>query len=452
MKPSVKPATSKIKIHKSLKLIINSKNNGLGASAWLIFLIFLCLLSSLRSDLLSESNQPIGTSHNLEKPVIAVVGGTLIDGTGKEPLPNAIIIIEGDKIKAVGPASKIKVPEGAQKIEAAGKWILPGFIDCHIHLGTETSNLEYYQDTNSLATLRAMQLMNMYLRCGVTAVRDVGSPVEVMQALVQAQKNGYIDSIRVYPCGDLITITGGHGYGMHGSLAVDGPWEWRKAVRQMYAAGFKYIKISPQFTLEEAKAAVEEAKMLGLHITAHGGGFSDTIPPTMTKVAIKAGVECIEHLNEMDDETLDMMARRHIFNVPTLYTYYASYQRNGINRFLIEKRHWSMAMHETLFKKAYKRKIVMGIGTDANGEYRELYPRIYFEEMKYFARLGMKPMEVIVCATRNGARILGLEDELGTIEAGKAADLQVLKDNPLQSFDNLGKPELIILRGKISKF
>ncbi|HQE65100.1 MAG TPA: amidohydrolase family protein, partial [Candidatus Saccharicenans sp.] len=355
-------------------------------------------------------------------------------------------------IKTVGPATQVKIPKEAQKIDATGKFVLPGFIDCHIHLGTETSRLEYYQDSNSLATLRALQLMNNYLRCGVTAVRDVGSPIETMQALLRAQRNGYIDSIRLYPCGDLITITGGHAYTMHGALAVNGPWEWRRAVREMYAAGFKHIKISPQFTLEEARAAVEEAKTLGLHITAHGGGGSDTIPPTMTKIAIEAGVECIEHLNEMDDEALDLMAEKGVFDVPTLQTYYASYQRNDISSFLIEKRGWSMAMHETLFKKAYARHILMGIGTDANGEYRELYPGIYFDEMRYFVRLGMSPMEAIVCATRNGARILGLEDELGTIEAGKAADLQIVRDNPLKSFDNLGHPELVILRGKVFKF
>ncbi|MBC7365078.1 MAG: amidohydrolase family protein, partial [Candidatus Aminicenantes bacterium] len=441
--PSKSKHLVKSKSHSPSNFIL--KINGV-----VVFIFILVAMLTLATQLIAQAN--VSNDQMVKPKLIAIVGGTLIDGTGKEPLANSVVIIEGDKIKAAGPASKIKVPEGAEKIEAAGKWILPGFIDCHIHLTTETSDLEYYRDSNSLATLRALQLMNMYLRCGVTAVRDVGSHVEAMQALLRAQKNGYIDSIRVYPCGDLITITGGHGYGMHGSLAVDGPWEWRKAVRQMYAAGFKHIKISPQFTMEEAKAAVEEAKMLGLHITAHGGGFSDTIPPTMTKVAIKAGVECIEHLNEMDDETLDMMAKNHVFNVPTLYTYYASYQRNDINRFLIEKRHWSMAMHETLFKKAYKRKIVMGIGTDANGEYRELYPQIYFEEMKYFARLGMKPMEVIVCATRNGSRILGLEDEVGTIEAGKAADLQILNADPIKSFDNLGSPEVVILRGKVYKF
>ncbi len=399
--------------------------------------------------LMAQARKP---EEKAAKPVVVVVGGTLVDGTGKEPVANAVIIIEGDKIKEVGQAGKVKIPKEAQKIDASGKWILPGFIDCHIHLTSETSDLEYYRDSNSLATLRALQLMNMYLRCGVTAVRDVGSHVEAMQALLRAQRNGYIDSIRVYPCGNLLTITGGHGYGMHGSMAVDGPWEWRKAVRQMYAAGFKHIKISPQFTLEEARAAVEEAKMLGLRITAHGGGFSDTIPTSMTRIAVEAGVECIEHLNEMTDDVLDLMAERGVFDVPTLYTYYASYQRDDISRFLIEKRGWSMAMHETLFKKAYQRKIVMGIGTDANGEYRELYPQIYFEEMKYFQRLGMSPMEVIVCATKNGARILGLEDELGTVEAGKAADLQILKADPLKSFDNLGNPEIVIMRGKVYRF
>lgn len=399
--------------------------------------------------LMAQARKP---EEKAAKPVVVVVGGTLVDGTGKEPVANAVIIIEGDKIKEVGQAGKVKIPKEAQKIDASGKWILPGFIDCHIHLTSETSDLEYYRDSNSLATLRALQLMNMYLRCGVTAVRDVGSHVEAMQALLRAQRNGYIDSIRVYPCGNLLTITGGHGYGMHGSMAVDGPWEWRKAVRQMYAAGFKHIKISPQFTLEEARAAVEEAKMLGLRITAHGGGFSDTIPTSMTRIAVETGVECIEHLNEMTDDVLDLMAERGVFDVPTLYTYYASYQRDDISRFLIEKRGWSMAMHETLFKKAYQRKIVMGIGTDANGEYRELYPQIYFEEMKYFQRLGMSPMEVIVCATKNGARILGLEDELGTVEAGKAADLQILKADPLKSFDNLGNPEIVIMRGKVYRF
>ena len=93
-------------------------------------------------------------------------------------------------------------------------------------------------------------------------------------------------------------------------LTVDGPWEWRKAVRQMDKDGFGHIKISPTFTLEEATAAVDEAKTLGLRITAHGGGVSDTTPTTMTRIAVQAGVQCIEHLNEMEDDVLDLMAQK----------------------------------------------------------------------------------------------------------------------------------------------
>jgi imidazolonepropionase-like amidohydrolase len=291
--------------------------------------------------------------------------------------------------------------------------------------------------------------MDYYLKSGVTAIRDVGSPVESLQALLRAQELGYIDTIRLFACGNLITVTGGHGDGMHGSMGVDGPWAFRKAVREMYKAGFRHIKISPTFTLEEAQAAVDEAKTLGMRITAHGGGFSDTIPTTMTRIAVEAGAQCIEHWNEMEDDVPDLMARKGVYDVPTLTIYRESYKANDISKFLIEKRHWSQAMHEMLFKKARERKIVMGIGTDAGGQYRKLYPKIFFDEMKYFVELGATPMEAIVAASKNGALILGKADELGTIEAGKLADLQVIGGDPLKSFDALGAPEIIVVNGKV---
>ena len=384
-----------------------------------------------------------------EEPVTALVGGTVIDGTGAAPVVNATVLVQGAKILAVGPAAATKVPKGANVIDVRGKFILPGFIDCHTHITSEVDQLEYHTDTNSLAALRGLQLMNFYLKSGVTAIRDAGSPIESIQALRKAQEMGYVDSIRLFPCGYLITVTGGHGDGMHGALAVDGPWAFRKAVREMNKEGFHHIKISPTFTPEEARAAVDEAKTLGMHITAHGGGFSDTIPTTMTRIAVQAGVECIEHWNEMEDDVLDLMAQKGVYDVPTLTIYRESYKVDDINRFLIEKRHWSQAMHETLFRKARDRKITMGIGTDAGGQYRKQYPKIYFDEMKYFVELGASPMEAIVAATKNGAQILGLADEMGTVEAGKLADIQVLGDDPLKSFDALGKPEIVFVNGKV---
>jgi len=387
-----------------------------------------------------------------EEPIVALVGATLIDGTGAPPVPGVTILIQGKKIKGVGPSSKVPVPAGAQKIDVAGKWILPGFIDCHIHTGYPYDNMQYFTDTNSLATLRSLHIMNMYLRSGVTAVRDVGSIVESMQALLAAQQYGYIDSIRLFACGNLITVTGGHGDGLRGATAVDGPWAWRKAVREMQKAGFEHIKISPTFTLEEAAAAVDEAKTLGLRITAHGGGLSDTTPTSMTRIAVQAGVHCIEHLNEMEDDVLDLMAEKGVYNVPTLAVYRELYKAKGVPPVLVEKRHWTQSMHETLFRKARDRKILMGIGTDGVGGFMKLYPGLYFSEMKYFVELGATPMETIVAATKNGAIILHKADELGTVEEGKLADLQVVSGDPLKSLDVLGKPEIVIVDGKVHRF
>jgi imidazolonepropionase-like amidohydrolase len=387
-----------------------------------------------------------------EEPVVALVGGTLIDGNGGPPVPNSTVLIKGQKIMEVGLSAKVKVPENASKMDVTGKFILPGFIDCHIHTTYPFDEIQHFTDTDSIATLRAWHIMDMYLKSGVTSVRDVGSPVPPMQALMAAANYGYIDSIRLFACGDVITVTGGHGDGLHGAMAVDGPWEWRKAVRQMYKDGFGHIKISPTYTLEEAQAAVDEAKTLGMRITAHGGGFSDTTPTTMTRIAVQAGVQCIEHLNEMEDDVLDLMAQKGVYSVPTMAVYRELYKAKGVPPVLTEKRHWTLSMHETLFKKARERKITMGIGTDGVGGFMKLYPGLYFNEMKYFVELGASLMETIVAATKNGALILGKADELGTVEAGKLADIQVVKGDPLKSFEALGSPEIVIIGGKVHKF
>ena len=410
-----------------------------------IFLVLLCVvLTSALCVSFSEAKK--------KETVVALIGGTLIDGTGAQPATDVTVLIKGEKIEAVGPSAKVDVPKDAKTIDVSGKWILPGFIDCHIHLGYPFSTMAYFTDTDCLATLRALKIMNDYLRCGVTSVRDVGSPVEPLQALMAAAQQGFIDSIRINPCGYLLTVTGGHGDGMNGALAVNGPWEFRAAVRDMFKRGFRHIKISPTFTLEEVQAAVDEAHTLSIPITAHGGGQSDTTPTTMTKIAVMGGVDCIEHLNEMEVEVLDLMVEKGVYNVPTMAVYRELYKTKMVPKSLVDYRGWSIEMHETLFKQARERRILMGVGTDSVGPFMKKLPGFYFTEMKYFIELGVSPMDTIVCATRNGAIILDKEKELGTIENGKLADLQVLGGDPLQSFDVLGKPEIVMIGGKIHDF
>jgi imidazolonepropionase-like amidohydrolase len=391
-----------------------------------------------------------------EESLVALVGGTLIDGNGGQPLADAVVLIKGDKIVAAGAAAAVAIPEGAERIDASGKWILPGFIDCHIHITYPFDNDQYYTYTDSLGALRGLHILNLYLRSGVTAVRDVGSPIEPQQALLQAMALGYVDTIRLFPCGQIITVTGGHGDGLYGDGArlADGPWDFRKAVREMHKAGFHHVKISPTYTLEEVQAAVDEAHTLGMMITSHGGGVSDTHPPTMVEIAVRGGVDCIEHPPLVGEGVLELMAEKGVHSVPTMSVYRKLFE-DGFMPEVLKQRGWTIKTIEDYFHRARALGILMGVGTDYCGgelEYPKFYPGAYFTEMKYYVELGAGPMETIVCATKNGAIVLGMGDELGTIEAGKLADIQVLPGDPLKSFDVLGRPEIVIVGGKVHRF
>ncbi|MFC2164158.1 amidohydrolase family protein [Acidobacteriota bacterium] len=378
-----------------------------------------------------------------DKDLIALVGGTLIDGMGNHPLLDSVVLISGSKIRAVGAKNSLKIPKDAKAIDVSGKWILPGFIDCHTHITYDDN-----YGNHSLAAFRGLRILRKYLKAGVTTVRDVGGPIEPLRTLKSSFIMGF-DASRLYACGQLITATGSYNDIPPFSRPSDGPWDFRKAVREMFQAGFHAVKISPWYTREEIRAAVEEAKAQGMIVVCHSGGTSDTVPPTMTRIAVEEGVDCIEHLSEMEDEVLDIMAKKGIYNVPTLLIMKKLYEANMVSRFLVEERGWSTAMHEELFKKARARDIVMGVGTDFIWKFMELYPGGFFDEMRYYLELGASPMEVLVCATKNGALILGKEDKLGTIETGKIADIQVLDSNPLESFDGLGHPEIVMLGGKV---
>jgi imidazolonepropionase-like amidohydrolase len=380
---------------------------------------------------------------------IAITGGTLIDGNGGQPVANATVLIRDDRIVAVGPAGSVEIPADARRHDAAGKYVLPGFTDMHMHL-------VYPRDarpSDSLSTLRGLHFMDMYVDSGITSVRDVGGMIEPMQALEAAQRLGYIHSLRLHSVGQLITTTGGHGPDW--SYFASGPYGFREAVRKMYESGFRYIKISPPYTQEEADAAVDEAKIRRMHITSHGGGYSDTEPESMTRRAINANVQCIEHLY-MPVEDLDLMARKGIAVIPTLEVMHLLYTYPTVLpqiQYLEHKRGWSMALHDKLFKEAHKRRIIIGVGTDAILELADKnYPQMYVTELEHYIRLGMSPLETITAATKNGALILGREEDLGTLEKGKLADLQIVDANPLESFKALGHPSLVMIGGEVVRY
>ncbi|MBM4189047.1 MAG: amidohydrolase family protein [Gemmatimonadetes bacterium] len=383
---------------------------------------------------------------------VALVGATLIDGTGAPPIPNATILIEGSRIKAVGPRRAVSVPAGTTVIDATGKYLLPGFIDLHMHLTYPANQALDALQTDAEGTLRAVYYMEMFHRLGITSVRDVAAPVEPIKAAAAALGAGLESAVRVFGVGRLITSTGGHGGRLRAAVQVDGPVAFRQAVRTNHSHGFRHIKLSPPYTLEEVQAAVDEARTRGMRITSHGGGRSDTWPTSMTKIAVMGGVQSIEHLNQMDDDALDLIAAKGVAIIPTIAIYRHLYRENLIAREMIEVRGWKREMHETLLRKAHQRGILLGVGSDAVGGMMKLYPDLYFEEMRYFVELGMTPMEAIVAATKNGGIIIGDQYGIGTLEPGKLADLQILATDPLASFAGLGKPELVMIGGRIRRY
>jgi len=388
--------------------------------------------------------------------ITVLTGATVIDGTGADPITDTTIIINGDRIESIGPSASIEIPDNATVIDVTGKWVLPGFIDLHIHLGDPMDDEQTLAQTNSISTLRALHMMDRLLGAGITAVRDLASMTESMAALQAAERLGYISNLRLFPAGNLITTTGGHGddgYDSYavGVMAADGPWEFRKAVRQMHKLGFQHIKISPPFTAVEAEAAVDEARIQGMKITSHAGGVSDTEPPSMTRVAVEAGVDSIEHPPKMSKGTLELMAKKGIHWVPTISIYQRIETDYGFPA-VLKKRGWDRQLIDDVFKKGKALGLIMGIGTDYIPPFMDEYPRPFFDEMNSFVKLGFTPMETIVSATKNGAIILGKEDELGTIEAGKLADIQVIDGNPLESFGVLGNPEMVMVGGVIHRF
>lgn len=383
---------------------------------------------------------------------VALVGATLIDGTGAAPIPNATILIEGSRISAVGPRRAVSVPTGTTVIDVTGKYLLPGFVDLHMHLTYPANQALDALHTDAKGTLRAVYYMEMFHRLGITSVRDVAAPIEPIKAAAAALGAGLESAVRVFGVGQLITSTGGHGGGLRAAINADGPVEFRKAVRTMHDHGFNHIKLSPFYTREEVEAAVDEAKTRGMRITSHGGGVSDSWPTSMTKLAVAAGVQSIEHLNQMEDDALDLIAAKGVAIIPTIAIYRHLYRENQINRAMIEDRGWKREMHEILFRKAHQRGIVLGVGSDAVGSMMKLYPDLYFEEMRYFVELGMTPMEAIVAATKNGGIIVGDQYKIGTLEPGKLADLQILATDPLVSFTGLGKPELVMIGGRIRRY
>lgn len=386
-------------------------------------------------------------------------GGLLITGDG-ELIENSYIVIDGEKICAVGVGSKDNLPTDAEFIDVTGKTVMPGLIDAHLHIiGGKSLNLaQMALEPRELQMGRALKDLDKLIDAGFTAVRDVGSPIAVhIRQLIQ---EGVYTGPRIKTSNLMLSQTAGHG-DMHMLpqsfnlfRVCDGADECRKAAREQFRAGADFIKISssggvlsekddprsPQFTIEEIEAIVYEAEAVGSYVASHA---QSTIG---IKNALKAGVKTIEHGILIDQEGIDMMLERDAILVPTLSIVKRIVEQGhlyGVPDFGLRKAKAYYEIHKENMCKAYEAGVKIAAATDFLG-----CPPVEHggnaEELQIFVdELGFSPMEAIVSGTQHAADALAIGDKVGSIKEGKLADLIVVNGNPIEDINVLVKTENI---------
>ncbi len=394
--------------------------------------------------------------------MIALTGGSIIDGTGSEATANGIIIIDDSGIiAACGSSRKVKVPDGAATIDCEGKTLIPGLIDAHVHLCLEPCAdpvTVLINESDARTAIKAVNHARKTLQCGVTTARDMGGKNYIDLDLRDAVAENELIGPGLLVSGKVITMTGGHGWQM--GEEVDGEDEARRGARRQLKKGVDLVKImatggvmtegvepgSPQFTEAEMRAAIEEAHKAGRKTATHAQGT------TGIKNAIKAGIDSIEHGIFLDEEAVEMMLERGVYLVPTLAAPYWISRKGreaGIPEYAVKKSDAVVDAHVNSFKLAYEAGVKIAMGTDAGTPFNDHGKNSF--EIILMVEKGMAPLDAIKSSTSLGAELLGISDRVGTVAEGKQADLLVLDGDPLNDIGNIEKVHMVFKNGRLVK-
>jgi len=398
---------------------------------------------------------------------IAVKAGRLIDTKTGAVTNNSIILIEGDKITAVGP--NVTVPAEVEVIDLKDKTVAPGLIDCHTHMTFQPGN--YYDDIFRKSPIDVAVIAHVYARrtleAGFTTVRDVGAGEFIDVALRNAINRGDVIGPRMQVATLTVGATGGHGdtngfspylkFGGFSGLA-DGVDEIRKLIRFEVKYGADLIKMiatagvlseeesvgAPQFSQEEMNAIVEEAKMWGKRVAAHAHGAEGI------KRAVRAGVTSIEHGSLIDDEGVKMMKERGTYLVADIYNddyILAEFGKLGYPEKIIEKERMVGRTQRENFQKAAKAGVKLAFGTDAG-----VYPHGWnAKQFAHMVKWGLTPTRAIQTATTNAADLLGWNDKVGVIAPGAFADIIAVDGDPLKDVTELERVKFVMKGGVVYK-
>lgn len=371
----------------------------------------------------------------------------LFDGKTSRFLDGAAIVVNNGVIECVArPQDLPPLPSDIQRFDFPHGTLLPGLIDAHVHLtmdGCADPMTNTLSDSDALAACRAVQCAAQQIKAGVTTVRDCGSQNFIAVELAKAVKSGIIQKApRILACGPVICITGGHGSFI--GIEADGPAHVQQAVRGILKKGADFVKViasggvltkgtsagAPQMTYEELLAAAQEAKRAGVRITTHAHA-GDSI-----RWALRAGFDCIEHATYIDSEIIELFQATGAFYIPTVVASVCQMEHlDTIPPHVAEK----IQKHVEFEYKNLRTMLSLGVpiagATDAGTPFNPHgnLPR----QLNLLHQYGLSKQEALRAGTYGSAQALGLEDQTGTLEVGKSADILVVQGNVLEDLNCL---------------
>ncbi len=398
--------------------------------------------------------------------------GSLIDGKNKELQSQVTIVVEGNKILSIDKGFT-KAGKDDKIVDLSKKTVMPGLIDMHVHLESETSKdalVKRFTQNEADIAFQSTVYARKNLMAGFTTVRDCGgSGVNI--SLRNAVNSGIVVGPRILAAGKSLATTGGHADPTNGSRkdlmgdpgakegVINSPEDARKAVRQRYKDGADFIKITatggvlsvakdgsgPQFTQDEVNAIVETAKDYGFHTAAHAHGAEGM------KRAVLAGITTIEHGTLMTDEVMELMKQKGTYHVATIIAGRSAAEYAKIPGYyhplVVPKALEIGSKIQENFGKAYKKGVKIAFGTDAG-----VFPHgENAREFGYMVEGGMPAIEALLSAMQVNANILGMGDKIGSLEAGKLADIVAVNENPVSNIKTMEKVTFVMKDGVIYK-
>ena len=402
-----------------------------------------------------------GAAESLER--LAITGGSVVDLDGGAPLRDAVILIEGERIAAIGAAGDVAVPPDAGVIDVAGAWLIPGLMNMHVHLGLKLPGkmaFELANETEGELTLRMAHSARRSLEAGVTTIRLPGDDRHGDLALKKAIEKGQTHGPRIFSAGETLVITGGHG-SEAGVEYYDGPDELIKAARREISAGASWVKIlisggiatdgggiaKALMTPVEIGAVIDAAHRFGAKVAAHSGS------PQATIVAVDAGVDSIEHGYFLDRPTLRKMKRAGTWLVPTIVVSQPAtapfFERIGSPPWYLDRRDSVGKEHWRALEIAIEEGVNIALGTDQLPHEPNDGTTATAREAQYYVEAGMTPLRALRAATIEPARMLVADADIGSLEVGKYADILAVPEDPTEDIKALRDIRLVMKGGRI---